>query len=99
MINMLIDVLPTSVEIGGVKYDINSNFTSSILFEQMIQDESLEKEEKIQSTLDLYYYPKKIPIEHINEAIEKALWFYRCDKDIKQSRGKGKSSKTNNLFL
>ena len=93
MFNLLIDKLPNKVEIGGNEYEINSDFRCSLLFEMMINDRSLENEEKIKSTLDLYYYPQIIPKEHINEAIEKALWFYTCDKEKKQSKGKGKNSK------
>lgn len=76
-----------------MKYEINSDFRCSLLFEMMINDRNLEDEEKLFKTLELYYYPQKIETSYINEAIDKALWFYRCGKDIKQSKGKGKNSK------
>lgn len=93
MYNLLIDKLPNTVEVGGMKYEINSDFRCSLLFEMMINDRNLEDEEKLFRTLELYYYPQKIEQPYINEAIDKALWFYRCGKDIKQSKGKGKNQK------
>lgn len=76
--NILIDFLPTCVEIDNKKYEINSDFRTSILFELMIEDEALSDEDKLYATLDLYY--KELP-QNIKEAIEKALWFYKGGKE------------------
>ena len=84
--NILVDLLPTTVEINNEKYEINSDFRTSILFELLTQDNSIEKEDKIFMALQLYY--PVIP-RNINEAIEKILWFYRCGRDIVSSKGKG----------
>lgn len=93
MINILIDELPNVVEIGGAKYDINSDFRTSILFTLLVNDDTLSEEEKLKNTLNLYYYPQNIPQEHIQEAVDKAIWFYSCDRKAKQGKGKGKTSK------
>jgi len=95
--NILIDLLPKSVEVGGAEYEINFDFRTSILFEMMIQDDELSDEEKILKTLELYYpvIPKNID-RNTNEAIDKALWFYRGGRDIKNQSsqtGGGKSEK------
>lgn len=90
MFNLLVDILPETVEIDGIEYEINSNFRNSILFECMINDNSLSEEEKVRATLDLYY--PVIP-ENINEAVNKAIWFYSCDRKAKQGKGKGKNQK------
>lgn len=84
--NLLIDLLPNSVEINNEKYEINSDFRTSILFELLTQDNSIEKEDKIFMALQLYY--PVIP-RNINEAIEKMLWFYKCGRDVVSSKGKG----------
>ncbi len=84
---MLVDLVPTSVTIDGEKYEINSNFRTSILFELMISDTELSEKQKLEQALKLYY---PIIPANINEAIEKILWFYRCGKDIVKSKGKGK---------
>ncbi|MBZ9608632.1 bacteriophage Gp15 family protein [Clostridium estertheticum] len=91
--NILIDILPTKIEIEGVEFDINSDFRTSMLFEMMMSDNELDDKQKIEQALRLYY--PKIP-DNINKAMEQLLWFYRCDKDIVtsnvNSNGKGKST-------
>lgn len=88
--NILIDVVPTSVEIDNKSYEINSDFRNSILFELLMQDSNLSEEEKIIQALELYY--PTVP-NNLTEAVEKMLWFYRCDKEVRESKEKvdGKS--------
>ena len=76
--NLLIDLAPTSVDINGEKYEINSDFRTSILFELLTLDKSIQHNDKIRLALDLYYpvRPKDTVL-----AIEKILWFYRGGKD------------------
>ena len=76
--NLLIDLLPTTVDIEGIEYEINSDFRTSILFELLMQDVEIEVEEKIIQALQLYY--KQCP-NNIEEAINKMLWFYSCGKE------------------
>ncbi|MDW0092794.1 bacteriophage Gp15 family protein [Clostridioides difficile] len=75
--NMLVDILPESVEIDGKEYKINTDFRISILFEILIQDNSISDEEKGENALLLYY-----PVIPANTtmAIEKIIWFYSCGK-------------------
>ena len=89
--NLLIDLLPTTVDIEGIEYEINSDFRTSILFELLMQDVEIEDEEKIIQALQLYY--KKCP-KNIDEAINKMLWFYSCDKEntLKADSKTGSSS-------
>lgn len=75
--NMLIDVLPESVEIDGEEYKINTDFRISILFEMLIQDNSISDEEKGENAL-LLFYPV-IP-KNTATAIDKIIWFYSCGK-------------------
>ena len=93
--NILIDLLPTIVNINNVEYEINSDFRTSILFELLMQDNSIGKEDKIITALELYY--PVIP-ENINEAIEQILWFYRCGKEITSSKGNGKGKRESLKF-
>ena len=76
--NILIDLLPTIVNINNVEYEINSDFRTSILFELLMQDDNLSEEDKLYYALNLYY---PVLPQNINEAIEKILWFYKCGKD------------------
>ncbi|WLF70482.1 bacteriophage Gp15 family protein [Clostridium septicum] len=89
--NLLIDLVPITVDIDGIKYDINSDFRTSILFELLMQDSEINEEYKIINALELYY---PVVPTNINEAVEKILWFYRCGKEATSQKGnsKGKSA-------
>ncbi|WP_404988097.1 bacteriophage Gp15 family protein [Clostridium culturomicium] len=93
--NILIDIVPTSVDIGGEDYEINSDFRTSILFELLMQDEGLSDEEKIIQALELYY--PVIP-QNLNEAVEQMLWFYRCDKEVREFKGKGTGKSSSQIY-
>jgi len=90
--NILIDLLPKEVNIEGEDYKINSDFRTSILFELLMQDNSISEEEKIIQALELYY---PILPKDLNQAIEKILWFYRCGKDEVETKNKGTGKSTN----
>lgn len=91
--NILIDLVPTTIEVLGEEYKINSDFRTSILFELLIQDKELTDEEKITQALILYY-EDNIP-KDINKAIEGLLWFYRGGKEEAKATGKGKGKGNN----
>lgn len=93
--NILVDLLPIVVEINNEKYDINSDFRTSILFELLMRDDSIGEEDKILMALQLYY--PVIPTD-INLAIEKMLWFYMCGKDMKKSKGNGKGKNATQIY-
>lgn len=91
--NILIDKVPKSVYIEGKKYEINSDFRTSILFELLMQDSSIPEETKVYNALNLYY---PICPENISEAVDKILWFYKCGKEEEGNNSKtSKSSKAN----
>ena len=85
--NILIDDIdyPDQVEVNGRSYGIRTNFRHSILFELMMQDDSLDPRTKVRKGLELYY--PVIP-EDLSAAVDTALWFYRCGKEetIQQKR-------------
>lgn len=85
--NMMLAPLPKVVFIDGKKYKINSNFRSSIKFELLMQDENLDKKEKLIRALKLYY---PIIPNNINMAIEKIIWFYKAGKENEKVEGKSK---------
>lgn len=93
--NILVDLVPTTVNIDNKEYKINSDFRTSILFELLMQDDSIGEDDKIFMALELYY--PSIP-KNINEAIEQMLWFYRCGKDIKKSKGNDKGKSVTQIY-
>ena len=89
--NILIDKLPNEYE--GL--EINTDFRSSILFELLMQDNSLSPELKIRLSLSLYY--KDIPLD-IKKALNGILWFYKCGKEDKKTNKKTKQGKNNQIY-
>lgn len=83
MINMLIDLLPETVDIGGEVYLINTDFRTSILFEMMMQDPDLLETEKVRKAIALYYSCEP---DDIAEAVDKLLWFYTCGREEKTGK-------------
>lgn len=88
--NILIDLVPKKVTINNRQYEINSNFRNSILFEILMQDPKVSKNEKIRLALSLYY--PTIP-KDIESAVNEMLSFYRGAKETKKNK---KIAKTEN---
>lgn len=84
--NILVDKLPADYE--GLK--INTNFRSFILFELLMQDRKIEKEDKIALALDLFY--DEFP-QDIKKAFDGIVWFYTRGKKIKEEKNSKKQQK------
>ncbi len=91
--NLLVDRLPTEHE--GLKID--ANFRSFILFELLMQDNEIKKEDKIVLALQLFFDE---PPKDIKKAIEVILWFYRGgeDEDISKSKKEKQSNKKKRIY-
>ncbi len=76
--NILVDSLPETVDVDGEEYEIRTDFRYSILFELMMQDDSLDSKQQITKALNLYY--PVIP-RNTKEAVNAVLWFYKCGKE------------------
>lgn len=87
--NILLDHLPDTVDIGGVSYPIETDFRAGIQFEIMVQ----RKEERLAELLRPWYHSCGLPHD-IEGAVDAALWFYRggisedTTEDKKGSEGK-----------
>ncbi|MEG2020649.1 MAG: bacteriophage Gp15 family protein [Oscillospiraceae bacterium] len=82
--SLLIDGAPTTVDIDGKPYCINTDFRVAILFEQLMQEPNLSDGQKISQALTLYF--PEIP-HNISIAIDKLVWFYRCGKETHAQHG------------
>ena len=90
--NILVDKLPTEYE--GLK--INTNFRSFILFELLMQDNKINKEDKIALAINLFY--EEVP-KDIKKAIDGVLWFYTRGKELKQKNSKnGNNEKQKRIY-
>lgn len=93
--NILIDLLPSSVEIDGTEYDINTDFRISVLFSLLMEDDELTEEQKVLQALSLYY--PVIPTD-IGKAIEQIKWFYSCGKSDKPIGSKKRKANSKKVF-
>lgn len=88
-LSILTDYLPTTIEVQGVRYPINWDFRTSILFEQLILDDSIDEEKKLWKALTLYFGEtetfKIINNNNMNDFIKPMLTFYRCGKEESNS--------------
>ena len=73
MFNILIDKLPETVEVNCQEVSINSDFRVFILFEQILHDHELSKEDKVKKCLSLFYNEEP---SNLVEAIEQMFNFY-----------------------
>ena len=88
--NILVDPLPDVVIVGGVEYQINTGFRTSVLFELLVRDKKIPDSAKIIGMLQLYY-PQE-PADK-DEAIKKILWFYNCGKQEEKKEERNKTAK------
>lgn len=91
--NILIDKLPCSVIVDNIDTEIVSDFRTSIVFEQLMKDNSVNDDVKIELALNLYF-PNQYIINTI-DAVNKIIWFYGGGKDIKESSNKSSNSSKN----
>lgn len=86
--NILLDELP---KITPNNYKINTSYKQGIKFELLMQDNELEKKEKVMLALSLFYKKKdleqiKTP-EELQKRINDILWFYKCNKTEQINKG------------
>jgi len=75
--NLLIDKFPKSVEVGGKKYDIETDFRACLKIMLAFEDQDLTDLEKRLIMISRIY--KGTPPDS-PEAFEKAIWFLNCGK-------------------
>ena len=78
--NILTDALPKIVDIGGFRYEINTDFRAGIAFELMIE----ENKHDIAEILALYF-PDGIPCD-LEGAISAIERFYCCGRQLDEKK-------------
>ena len=82
--NILTDLLPKTIEVQGVRYPIDWDFRTSILFELLMCDDKIDDEEKGIKALELYFDEETLRNfneDNIEEVKQQILWFYECGKE------------------
>ena len=72
----MIGVLPKSLDVGGKRYGINSDFRIVLNLFEVLQLDELSNLEKAYITVKCIY-TEEIPDKDFEEAVKKAYWF--CD--------------------
>ncbi len=71
--------LPTSVEINGVTYKVQSDYRAILDICVALNDPELSQREKVIVLLDIFYHDSDtIPPEDYQEAVKKCFWFISC---------------------
>ncbi len=83
--NILIDALPDTVNVRGQKYEIRTDFRIAMMFEILMQDDSIRPQDKTKKALSLFY--PEIPPD-LKKATDAMLWFYKCGKEDNPQRKK-----------
>lgn len=78
--NLILNKLP---QYTPSKLKIRTDFRETIKFELLMQDKTINENDKIKMALNLYYYNPH-EIEDIKKAIEDILWFYKGGKQDKK---------------
>ncbi|WP_252247447.1 bacteriophage Gp15 family protein [Clostridium sp. ZBS4] len=85
--SLLTSRLPTYIEIDGMRFDMNTNFRNSIMFESLILNEDISKEEVQEKAIKLYY-EQPITDRFKNAALQGIMWFYSCGRSEEETEGK-----------
>lgn len=68
--------LPVSVEIGGVSYEIRTDFRVILDIFVMLSDPDLSGTDRAEGILQMFYVsPEDIPPQHLQEAVDRFTWF------------------------
>lgn len=78
--NLILNKLP---QYTPSKLKIRTDFRETIKFELLMQDKTINENDKIKMVLNLYYYNPH-EIEDKKKAIEDILWFYKGGKQDKK---------------
>ena len=96
--NLIIEGLPKEVEIAGEPVKSETSFRTGIIFEEMLSDPELSDEDKLLTTLELYYPGIVFDETTIREAVEKVGWFYRCGSEPRKRTVGGDDGESNPVF-
>ena len=79
--DILLDGLPSTVDINGRPVRINTDYRAGIRFESIINDCRKDNRQKLEEALGLYFDMSGLYADDIEPAVDQLLWFYRCGKE------------------
>lgn len=94
MMNPLADGFPTAVTVGGVEYEVDTNFRTALTIMEAYEDPGLTWLDRQAITLTLLY-GENIPPDTV-EAFDMAVFFLDCGED--RSGGQEEKNDTGRLY-
>ncbi|EES48443.1 bacteriophage Gp15 family protein [Clostridium botulinum] len=85
--SLLTSKLQTSILIDDIEFQLNTNFRNSIIFEELILNEDIRKQEVQEKAIKLYYNQPIID-KFKNTALQGIIWFYSCGRPEEETEGK-----------
>lgn len=85
----MIYTLPDSIEIGGTKYEIRTDFRVILDIIEMLSDRDLNDQEKAELMLSIFCFNPdwtEIPSDYIQEALDKCKWFIDCGEETPDTK-------------
>ena len=77
--------LPTTLEVGGKEYAIRTDYRVALDIFLALTDIELDDTEKALEALEILYIDE-IPVEHMQEALDKCYWFLRSGEDEREQQ-------------
>lgn len=71
--------LPYSLDVGRQEYEIRTDFRVILDILSVFNAPDLTDAEKAEFVIEVLYHPELPPVEHLQEAFDKAIWFLDCD--------------------
>jgi len=92
--SLLIDELPETICVEGKEYDIDTDFSTFILLEQLLSDRGISDNLRMRETWSLLFPFDTVP-PLSEETLKQIEWFYRCGK-VESERRKSEIAKRTN---
>lgn len=83
-VNILLDILPSTVIVEEIEYEIDTNFRTGICFEQLFSASNIDNDKKLATAMVLYY-GRNIPPNKA-EAMMAIVKFYLCGSEPKKPK-------------
>lgn len=81
--------LPTSTTLGGVEYEVRSDYRAVLDVIDVMSDPEITDEERTNLTLTIFYPDyQSMPLDILNDAVKYMLWFVGGGEDDKDQKRK-----------
>ena len=95
--HLLSDPLPTTIELNGIPYEIDTDFKTMLIIEELLEDNSIQEGARLARALELLYIDNIEPYL-IDEAISGLFWYWSMGSE-KEDRGNQPDKKVDNSSI